>query len=50
MHITGACTHRLGEFAGNVGDIEDLIVKNGEVESEAEADGVTWGHLTGGNL
>ena len=33
----------LGEMAGAVGRVEDLVVEDGEVESEAETDGVGWG-------
>lgn len=35
----------LGEVAGAVGRVEDLVVEDGEVEGETEADGVGWREL-----
>ena len=35
----------LGQLAGLVGGVEDLVVEDGEVEGEAQPDGVGWLHL-----
>ena len=40
----------LGEVAGAVGRVEDLVVEHGEVEGQAEADGVRRGELGLGNV
>lgn len=40
----------LGKMASLVRSVEDLVVKDGEVEGKAEADGVGWGELGLGNL
>jgi hypothetical protein len=40
----------LGELAGFVGGVEDLVVENGEVEGETEADGVGGGQVSTGNI
>ena len=40
----------LGEVAGTVGRVEDLVVEDGEVEGEAEADGVRRGELGLGDV
>lgn len=40
----------LGKVASLVGGVEDLVVENGEVEGEAEADGVGGRKLALGNL
>ena len=39
----------LGDVAGAVGAVEDLVVEDGEVEGKAEADGVGGGKVGGGN-
>lgn len=36
--------------AGSVGWVEDLVVEDGEIEGEAEADGVRWGQLRQGEI
>lgn len=41
-------THCFGEFAGLFGAVHDFIVKDGEVESEAESNGVGGGHFFDG--
>lgn len=38
-------SYRLGQFAGLLRRVEDLVVENGEVESQAQADGVGGLHL-----
>ena len=43
-------THLLGELAGLLWRVEDLVVEDGEVEREAEPDGVGGLHLALGNL
>ena len=35
----------LGQVAGAIGRVEDLVVEDGEVEGETEADWVGWGQL-----
>ena len=40
----------LGEVAGLVGGVEDLVVEDGEVESETQTDGVSGGELGLSNL
>ena len=40
----------LGKLAGLVGGVEDLVVEDGEVEREAEPDGVGRLHLALGDL
>jgi hypothetical protein len=40
----------LGQVAGLVWGIEDLIVEYGEVEGKTQADGVGWGQVCLGNL
>lgn len=40
----------LGEVAGLVGGVEDLVVEDGEVQGETKADGVGRGELGLGNL
>lgn len=42
---SGHASHRLGQRAGELGVVEDLIVKHGEVESQPQADGVCGLHL-----
>ena len=37
-------------MAGAVGRVEDLVVEHGEVEGQAEADGVRRGELGLGNV
>lgn len=37
--------HRLGQGAGLLRVVEDFIVKDREVEGQAEPDGVCWLHL-----
>ena len=37
-------------MAGTVGRVEDLVVEDGEVEGEAEADGVSGSELGLGNV
>ena len=37
-------------MAGTVGRVEDLVVEDGEVEGQAEADGVSRGQLCLGNV
>ena len=39
----------LGDVAGAVGAVEDLVVKDGEVEGKAEADGVGGGKVSRGD-
>ena len=39
----------LGDVAGAVGAVEDLVVEDGEVEGKAEADGVGGGKVSRGN-
>lgn len=38
-------SHRLGQGAGLLRVVEDFIVKDREVEGQAEPDGVCWLHL-----
>lgn len=40
----------LCEVAGTVGRVEDFVVEDGEVEGEAETDGVCWGELGDGDV
>ena len=40
----------LGEVAGTVGRVEDLVVEDGEVEGEAETDGVSGSKLGLGDV
>ena len=40
----------LGQLAGLVGGVEDLVVEDGEVEGEAQPDGVGGLHLTFADL
>jgi hypothetical protein len=40
----------LGEVAGAVGRVQDLVVEDGEVEGKSEADGVRRGELGLGNV
>ena len=40
----------LGEVAGTVGRVEDLVVEDGEVEGETETDGVSGSELGLGNV
>lgn len=40
----------LGEVACTVGGVEDLVVENGEVQSETKADGVSGGEIGLGNF
>ena len=35
----------LGQLAGFVGTVEDLIIEYGEVESQSQSDGMGWLHL-----
>ena len=35
----------LGQLAGFVGTVEDLIIEYGEVESQTQSDGMGWLHL-----
>ena len=35
----------LSQLAGFVGTVEDLIIEYGEVESQAQSDGMGWLHL-----
>lgn len=39
------CTHLLGKRAGLLGRVEDFVVEDGEVESQAQPDGVCWLHV-----
>lgn len=43
-------THRLGQVACALGGVEDLVVEDGEVEREAEADWVGRGQILVGQL
>lgn len=38
-------THLLGQRAGLLGRVEDFIVEDGEVEGQAQPDGVCWLHV-----
>ena len=40
----------LGEVAGLVGSVQDLVVENGEVEGQTQADGVSGRQLSLGDL
>jgi hypothetical protein len=40
----------LGKVARTVGRVQDLVVEDGEVEGQAEADGVGWGQLSLGDV
>mmetsp|Transcript_25836 Transcript_25836/g.65743 ORF Transcript_25836/g.65743 Transcript_25836/m.65743 type:complete len:259 (-) Transcript_25836:40-816(-) len=40
----------LGQVAGAIGRVEDLVVEDGEVERQAEADGVGGGEVGEGNV
>ena len=40
----------LGEVARLVGRVEDLVIEDGEVEGEAETDGVSWSKISLSNL
>jgi hypothetical protein len=40
----------LGEVACTVGGVEDLVVEDGEVQGETEADGVSGGEVSLGNF
>jgi hypothetical protein len=35
----------LGQVAGTVGGVENLVVEDGEVESKSKTDGVSWGQF-----
>lgn len=39
------CTHLLGQRAGLLGRVEDFVVEDGEVEGQAQPDGVCWLHV-----
>lgn len=39
------CTHQLGQSAGLLGRVEDFVVEDGEVEGQAQPDGVCWLHV-----
>lgn len=39
----------LGESASLIRRVENLVVEDGEVESESETNGVGWGKLSGGD-
>lgn len=43
LHSLGS--HLLGQSAGLLGRVEDFIVEDGEVEGQAQADGVCWLHV-----
>lgn len=47
MRPVGVCgeTHLLGQRAGLLGRVEDFIVEDGEVEGQAQPDGVCWLHV-----
>lgn len=38
-------SHLLGELAGLLGRVEDLVKEDGEVKGEAESDGVSGLHV-----
>lgn len=38
-------THLLGQRAGLLGRVEDFVVEDGEVEGQAQPDGVCWLHV-----
>lgn len=38
-------THLLGQRAGLLGRVEDFIIEDGEVEGQAQPDGVRWLHV-----
>lgn len=42
-------THLLGEVTGSVGGVQDFIVEDGEVEGQAQADGVCGRQVSVGN-
>ena len=44
-HKTFKCTHLLGQRAGLLGRVEDFVVEDGEVEGQAQPDGVCWLHV-----
>ena len=43
--LVGTLAHLFGQLAGLVGAVEDLVVEDGEVEGQPEADGVGRLHL-----
>ena len=43
-------TYSLGELASLLGRVEDLVVEDGEVERQTEADRMRWLHLGLSNL
>lgn len=46
----GVIESLLGQLAGLVGRVEDLVVEDGEVQCEAEADGVGGSKVLGSNV
>jgi len=46
----GVVKGSLGEVAGLVGGVQNLVVEDGEVQSKTEADGVGRGKVSLGNL
>ena len=40
----------LGKVASTIGGIQNLVVKHREVESQAQADGMSWGKLKECNI
>ena len=42
----GVVKRLLGEVASLVGSVEDLVVKNRKVQSEAKTDWMSWGKLS----
>lgn len=39
------CTHQLSQSAGLLRRVEDFVVEDGEVEGQAQPDGVCWLHV-----
>lgn len=59
MHVTlgnilhtsnGVIESLLGQLASLVGRVEDLVVENGEIQGQTEADGVSRGEVGSSNV
>lgn len=50
MSCAQPAVHLLGQVAGALGGVEDLIIKDGEVEGQAQADGVRRGQIHQGDV